>query len=576
MELNPLLQSQLGVFYDCMKYPDVMQYNIPCIVPLTGDIDLDRVEAAIQTIFSAREELRMRFIIDDNGEPRQYVDEQKTLNVVRREMSEADFQDYAYHGFCRPFDIMGDEPLIRAELVTTPEKNYLLVDIHHMVTDGTSYLVLFPQRDLPLAYEGKPLPVQHYGLLEAAADEYARLGDDEYQRAQSVMKEKYAGMDLATLSARPENPVGEMGQESAYISRAMVDGWCQEQGFAPYQIFQAAFSYVLARIMREDKVAYTTVYHGRHDPRVREDYGMFVRTIPFMMEIKQGQTVREYISSVRDEMKDTLSQLAYPFSHFCRDLGVQPGISFNFTALPGWEEEYHFGDKHCPFVQQDRGDVFYDMLAHIFIVGADVAGGTVAGDEYYDIRMESSLAMNSRKTMRMMADAIKATVQQMMACPDASIATVSIVSDDEAERIIRIGTGKDIEVDLSKTFANLFTEQAKRTPDAPAVVDKDSQLTYGEMDRYSNMLAHRLIDFGVRPDDFVCVMLDRTKEFPLSVLAIHKAGAAYTPLDFEYPNERLSYMLENSESKVLRGGHRPVAPRRPGLYDLHLGLYGQA
>ncbi len=568
MELNPLLQSQLGVFYDCMKFPKVMQYNLPCIVPLTGDIDLDRVEAALQTIFAAREELRMRFVINDDGEPRQYVDEQKTLNVVRREMSEADFQDYAYHGFCRPFDIMGDEPLIRAELVTTPEKNYMLVDIHHMVTDGTSYLRLFPQRDLPLAYEGKPLPVQQYGLLEAAADEYARLGDDEYQRAQSVMKEKYAGVDLATLSARPENPVGEMGQESAYISRATVDGWCQEQGFAPYQIFQAAFSYVLARIMREDKVAYTTVYHGRHDPRVREDYGMFVRTIPFMMEIKQGQTVREYISSVRDEMKDTLSQLAYPFSHFCRDLGVQPGISFNFTALPGWEEEYHFGDKHCPFVQQDRGDVFYDMLAHIFIVGADVAGDTSTGDEYYDIRMESSLAMNSRKTMRMMADAIKATVQQMMARPDDPIATVSIVSDDEAERIIRIGTGKDIEVDLSKTFANLFTEQAKRTPDAPAVVDKDSQLTYGEMDRYSNMLAHRLIDFGVRPDDFVCVMLDRTKEFPLSVLAIHKAGAAYTPLDFEYPNERLSYMLENSESKVLITSHEVLAAKQAeGNFD---------
>lgn len=103
----------------------------------------------------------------------------------------------------------------------------------------------------------------------------------------------------------------------------------------------------------------------------------------------------------------------------------------------------------------------------------------------------------------------------------------------------------------SKTFANLFTQQAQRTPDAPAVVDKDSQLTYGEMDCYSNALARQLIDFGVQPDDFVCVMLDRTKEFPLSVLAIHKAGAAYTPLDFEYPNERLSYMLENSESKVL-------------------------
>lgn len=570
MKSYPLLQSQLGVFYDCLKYPHVMQYNIPCIVPLTADIDCDRVEAAMQAIFAARKELRIRFFIDEKGEPRQFVDDDKRLTVVRREMTEADFQDYAHHGFCRPFDIMGDEPLIRAEIMATQEKNYLLVDIHHMVTDGTSYLTLFPQRDLPLAYEGKPLPPQEYGMLEAAEDEFARLGDEEYLRAKEVMKEKYAGVDLATLSARPENPVGEMGQESAYISRPMVDNWCKENGFAPYQLCQAAFSYVLARLLREEKVAYTTIYHGRRDPRVRQAYGMFVRTIPFMMEIRKEQTVRQYIASVHAEMKATLSQLAYPFSHFCRDLGVQPGISFNFTALPGWEEEYHFGDRHCAFVQQDRGDVFYDLLAHIFIVGASVAGDTSSGDEYYDIRMESSLAMNSRKTMRMMADAIKATMEQMMARPDEAIDDISIVSDDEAARIIKIGTGKDIDVDLSKTFANLFTEQARRTPDAPAVVDKDSQLTYGQMDSYSNALARRLIDFGVQPDDFVCVMLDRTKEFPLSVLAIHKAGAAYTPLDFEYPNERLSYMLENSESKVLITSHDVLAAKQAeGNFDTH-------
>ena len=555
MKSYPLLQSQLGVFYDCLKYPQVMQYNIPCIVPLTDDIDTGRLESAIQAIFAARKELRIRFFIDEKGEPQQYVDDHKTLAIVRREMTEEEFQDYAHHGFCRPFDIMGDEPLIRTEIVATPLRKYLLADIHHMVTDGTSYLTLFPQRDLPLAYDGKPLPIQEYGMLEAAEDEYSRLGDEEYQRAKEVMKEKYAGVDLATLSARPENPVGEMGQESAYISRVMVDDWCKANGFAPYQIFQAAFSYVLARLLREEKVAYTTIYHGRRDQRVRQAYGMFVRTIPFMMEIKKEQTVREYIATVHAEMKSTLSQLAYPFSHFCRDLGVQPGISFNFTALPGWEEEYHFGETHCPFVQQDRGDVFYDMLAHIFIVGAGVVPEASSDGEYYDIRMESSLAMNSRKTMRMMADAIKATMEQMMARPDDAIDSISIVSDAEAERIIKIGTGKDIDVDLSKTFANLFTEQAKRTPDAPAVVDKDSQLTYGEMDGYSNALARRLIDFGVQPDDFVCVMLDRTKEFPLSVLAIHKAGAAYTPLDFEYPNERLSYMLENSESKVLITSH---------------------
>ena len=545
MKTYPLLQSQLGVFYDCLKFPQVMQYNIPCITELTDDIDLDRVEQAIQTIFAARQELRIRFLIDDDGEPRQYVDEAKQLTIVQRQMSETDFRQYAYHGFCRPFDIMGEEPLFRVELIATPEgKHYMLLDIHHLVSDGTSYLVLFPQRDLPLAYEGKPLPAQDYSILPAAEDETACLGNEEYERAKALMNERYAGVELVSLSSHPDNPVGEMGQESAYINRAMVDNWCKANGFAPYQLFQAAFSYVLARLLREEKVAYTTIYHGRRDPRVKQAYGMFVRTIPFMMEIKKEQTVLDYIASVHQEMKATLSQLAYPFSHFCRDLGVQPGISFNFTALPGWEEAFHFGETHCPLVQQDRGDVFYDMLAHIFLA-----------DDNYDIRMESSLAMNSRQQMRMMADAIKATMEHMMAQPDQSIDSISIVSDEETQRIIKIGTGKEIDVDLSKTFANLFTEQANRTPDAPAVVDRDSQLTYDEMDRYSNALARQLIDFGVQPNDFVCVMLDRFKEFPLAVLAIHKAGAAYTPLDFEYPNERLSYMLENSESKVLITSH---------------------
>ena len=552
MNTYPLLQSQLGVFYDCLKFPQVMQYNIPCITELPDNVDLERVEQAIQTIFTARQELRMRFLIDDNGEPRQYIDEAKQLTIVQRQMSETDFHKYAYHDFCRPYDIMGEEPLMRVELITTVEgKRYMLLDIHHLISDGTSYLVLFPQRDLPLAYEGKPLPVQDYSILQAAEDETACLGNEEYERAKAVMTDKYAGVELASLSSHPANPVGEMGQESAYINRAMVDDWCKANGLAPYQLFQAAFSYVLARLLREEKVAYTTIYHGRRDPRVKQAYGMFVRTIPFMMEIKKEQTVLDYIASVHQEMKATLSQLAYPFSHFCRDLGVQPGISFNFTALPGWEEAFHFGETHSPLVQQDRGDVFYDMLAHIFLA-----------NDNYDIRMESSLAMNSRQQMRVVANAIKATMERMMANPDADINTISIVSDEEAQRIIQIGTGKEIDVDLSKTFANLFTEQAQRTPDAPAVVDRDSQLTYGEMDRYSNALARQLIDFGVQPNDFVCVMLDRFKEFPLAVLSIHKAGAAYTPLDFEYPNERLSYMLENSESKVLITTHDVLAAKQ--------------
>ena len=88
MKTYPLLQSQLGVFYDCLKFPKVMQYNIPCIVPLIDDIDTDRLEAAMQTIFAERKELRIRFFIDEKGEPRQFVDDNKTLTIIHHEMTE--------------------------------------------------------------------------------------------------------------------------------------------------------------------------------------------------------------------------------------------------------------------------------------------------------------------------------------------------------------------------------------------------------------------------------------------------------------------------------------------------------
>ena len=127
MKTYPLLQSQLGVFYDCLKYPHVMQYNIPCIVPLADDVDTDRVEKAVQTIYEARPELRIRFLIDDNGEPRQFVDDTKKLVIPKHQMTDEEFDRYAHHGFCRPFDIMGDEPLIRVEMVETKDKRFFSI-----------------------------------------------------------------------------------------------------------------------------------------------------------------------------------------------------------------------------------------------------------------------------------------------------------------------------------------------------------------------------------------------------------------------------------------------------------------
>ena len=550
MKTYPLLQSQLGMFFDCIKFPDVRQYNLPSITPLTPEVDLDQIETAIQKIFKARKELRIRFMIDKDGNPRQYVDENRQLKVVRRKMSEAELQEYAYGAFIRPFDIMGDEPLIRWELITTEKQSYQLTDIHHLVCDGMTYTPILTQKEFPFAYNGGELTENPYGMLEAAEDEATSFETESYEKAKAFYMEKFAGMELATLSPRPENPVGMMARESSYVNINQVDAWCKEQGIAVNLLFQAAFSYALSMILREDKVAYTTLNHGRMDKRLREAYGMFVRTVPVMSEIKEGQTVREYIQSFRGELMSSIRYGAYPFTHFCRDLGMVPGICFNYQAIPGMKEEFWFGDIHCRGYQQDRGELFNDLEAFIFLT-----------DENYEIRMESSSAMNSHTTMRIMADSIKNCLEQMMEQIDSPVQKISLVNEADKAALIELGAGKKLDINLNETFAELFVRQAKKTPAALAVSDMNSELTYQQMDEQSDTLAHLLIDKGIKANDFVCVMLDRTKDFPLTVLAIHKAAAAYTPLDLEYPNERLSYMVENSESKVVITTHEVYAAK---------------
>lgn len=113
------------------------------------------------------------------------------------------------------------------------------------------------------------------------------------------------------------------------------------------------------------------------------------------------------------------------------------------------------------------------------------------------------------------------------------------LTDKEIQSLIELGTGDALEYDKSRTMVDLFVEQAGRTPDAIAVADKDSRLTYRELDERSNALAHWLVEKKcVEPNDFVAVMMPRVKEFAVAVFGIWKAGAAYVPIDLEYPEER--------------------------------------
>ena len=545
LTFTPLSYAQTGVYFDCLKNPTSTLYNIPYCIKFQKNTNTIALAEAVRTLVKAHPQMTVHFGNGPEGIS-QTVDLEQVVETPVKQMSEEELTQYR-QDFVKPFDL-STGPLYRFEIVVTEQQTYLLMDVHHLVFDGGSSDIFLQQ--LCSIMNGETIEAEDQNYAAYVTAEKAAEGGADYQAAADFFKQRLSVVEAAT-EVRPDLPnphKGTISKAVATLDFEAIEAFCRKSDITPAHLILTAVNYSLSRFANTEQVCITTVSSGRSNLHIRNTVGMFVNTLALSATVGK-QTVKEFLQEVSENFDETLRHENYPFAQIAADYGLTAEIQYVYQL--GVNSQYVC--QGAP-LEIENMELQIPKFPITFFI-APVAGQPSVCVEYDNGKYSSHL-------MQSLADAVKVTVERMMAKPDAALTSISIVSDEEAERIIKIGTGKEIDVDLSKTFANLFTEQAQKTPDAPAVVDRDSLLTYGEMDRYSNALAHQLIDFGVEPNDFVCVMLDRFKEFPLSVLAIHKAGAAYTPLDFEYPNERLSYMLENSESKVLITTHDVLAAKQ--------------
>jgi amino acid adenylation domain-containing protein/non-ribosomal peptide synthase protein (TIGR01720 family) len=522
-----------------MQHPKSTHYNLPNYIFMPLSVTRERVVRVMQQLVDSFPELHTRFMVGEQGEMRQWCDMSMPIPVVSRQCTEAELQDYIAKGFVRPFDLLGSQPLFRVEVVETEKGVCLLSDGYHGIVDGLSFAPILTTAFATLMEGGRVAP-QSYGMYQAAEDEVATFGSPLYQRAKAYYAEKYDGLSMVTLSHAKPGTIGQMGRSEATVSRSVCDDWCRDYGVQPNLLFQAAFGHVMSVLTRQEKVAYSAVNHGRMDKRLRGCVGMFVKTVPMLADADPSQRVIDFVRSQRGELMKTVRYGAYPFTHFCSDLQVKQGVTFNFQAMANMEEHVMVDGVMARAVQPVRNETDSDLSVLIFLK-----------DENYEIRVESSLAMNDADTLQMVAEAMRVAVCNMTAHPELTLGELDIVSAADREALITLGRGKQMDIDPQMTFVKAFEQCASQHPDDLAVADAHDSLTYGELSRRSDVLANRLMACGVHPNDFVAVKLDRTIEFPLAVIAIHKAGAAYVPIDLEYPEDRQQYMLDDCQAKVV-------------------------
>ncbi|MFC9076531.1 amino acid adenylation domain-containing protein [Streptomyces sp. NPDC057062] len=572
-------------FIDQFEGPSAL-YNTPVLLRLDGSVDAAALERALHDVVTRHESLRTVFPEVD-GQPHQRIlDATEIGRLLRRR----DCTDRAELGrrvrevSASVFDLAVDIP-VRTWLFSGPDgTDTLVLLLHHIASDGWSVTPLL--RDLDHAYAARargaapdwtPLPVQYadYTLwqrdLLGAADD----GDSLLERQLSYWRETLAGVpdELALPQDRPRDVVpSHRGARTEFALGPKLHTdllrLAAEHRVSMFMLMQAAVATLYTRLGAGDDLPLGTVVAGRGEEALEDLVGFFVNTLVLRTDTSGDPTFGELLHRVRKADLEAFSHQELPFDSLVEHMNpprvpgrhpfVQTVITFNgMQAVPD-----RLGDLPCRLELAELNVAKFDLLFDF-----DEKRSATGEPDGIACSIEFATDLFDEPTVSDLARRLTRVLDTVAEQPDRGLSSIDILAPAERAELLRRGvadpqTGSDV------SLVELFAAQAERTPDAVAVVDGETALSYGELDGRSNRLARLLLDAGVGPESLVGVVMGRSAELVVAMLAVLKAGGAYVPVDPEYPADRIRTVLADARPVVvLTDGELPDEPGWMSVHD---------
>ncbi|MFC5754115.1 amino acid adenylation domain-containing protein [Actinomadura rugatobispora] len=538
-------------------------YNVPLALRLSGDLDIAALEAALGDVADRHESLRTRFP-DEGGVPRQEIVHGAggRPELVISEVAPDGLDEAAVTEMDRGFDLARELPfrarLLAARSAPAAEPEYVLVVVaHHIAVDGWSMGVL--ARDLGTAYAARrahgapgwePLPVQYadYALWQREV-----LGDlddpDSVISAQlGYWREALVGIpeELALPADRSRPAEASFQGESvplwvgADVHERLLEV-AQQHGVTMFMVAQAALAMLLARVGAGTDIPVGTAVAGRGDAALEGLAGFFVNTLVLRTDVSGDPSFSEVLERVRETDLAAFAHQDLPFERLVEDLNPARSLArhplfqvmLTLHNLPEAQEPWELpGLDVRPLDTEDKLAARFD-LSVILAEQRDRQGAPagMAGGVHY------ATDLFDERTAEVLAGRLVRVLGQVAADPGLRLREIEVLDADERRQVVRDWNATDRPLPAA-SLPELFRRRVAETPDAVAVVSGDVELTYAELGGRANRLAHSLIDRGVRPGDLVGVLMDRSADLIIALLAVVKAGAAYVPLDAGHPAER--------------------------------------
>ncbi|MCQ4205508.1 condensation domain-containing protein, partial [Streptomyces coelicoflavus] len=520
-------------------------YNLPIALRLTGTLDRDALAAALRDVISRHESLRTVFPESADGTPYQAVvdPEQASVRLDVTSVSEGNLPSLVTAEVSRGFDLTVDLPVRTRLFAVDDAAHVLVVVLHHIAGDGWSMAPL--ARDLAEAYEARsadrapewtPLPVQYadYALWQRELLGNENDPDSLLGRQIAYWKTQLAGLpeqlELPTDRRRPA-VASYRGDSMAFTLDAdlhgRLAGLARESGASVFMVVQAAFVALLSRMGAGTDIPIGSPVAGRTDEALDDLVGFFVNTLVLRTDLSGDPTFRELIDRVRETDLAAYANQDVPFEHLVevlnpvRSMARNPLFQVALAFQNQDQSELRLPGLSLSTEQSDGAAAKFDLslgLSERFD-GEGTPAGLVGGFEF-------ATDLFDRVTVEGIVERFGRLLSAAMADPDRPVGELEILSAQEHEALQSGWQGERVEVPWV-SLPVVFEEQVARTPEATAVLFQDVDLTYAELNTRANRLARVLISRGVGPEGLVALMLPRSPELLVAMLAVLKAGAAY-------------------------------------------------
>nr|WP_256703699.1 non-ribosomal peptide synthetase [Paenibacillus peoriae] len=565
----PLSSAQKRLYVLHQFDPNDVNYNMPSVLQVSGPLDVKRVEDVFRQLIARHATLRTRFALVDS-EPVQWIEDTVPFEVeytkVQVEGATADTMvskeaQERVQQFVRPFDLQV-APLLRVGLVdlgvqeTEQEPQHLLMlDMHHIVSDGVSMGVLTDE--FVRLYDGEELSPMRIQYKDYSVWQQSEAHQEWMQRQEAYWLDTFRGelpvLDLPTDFARPSvrSTAGDtvvFGLEREASER--LKELAAHTGSTLYMVLLAAYTALLHQYSGQEDIVVGTPIAGRPHADLEPILGMFVGTLALRNYPTAEHTFRSYVEEVKVCALQAYEHQDYPFEELVEKLNVKRDMSRHplfdtiFTLQTTEEGELQLADLSFRPYGLEQTPAKFDLT----LEAREEEAGIQFGLQY-------ATALYERETVERMTRHFVRLAEAVAANPDAKLGELELITAEETEQILKVFNDPNAHSLLGalqgRSLSERFEEQAKRNPERIAVVSGATALTYTELNERANQLARVLRAEGVEADQPVGVLLERSADILVSILGVLKAGGAYVPMDTVYPQERIDYMLQDSGAKVV-------------------------